>query len=169
MISALVNEASQGLSSGLVMRPMQTSDLDAVLSIEYRIYPYPWARGHFADSLTSGYACWVGRSVAAQHALVAYFVLMLAVDDAHLLTIGVAENHQGQGFGARMLQQAMLVARQANAKNLLLEVRPSNEKALALYRQFGFRQIGLRRAYYPAPDGREDACVLLRSLDEVLV
>ena len=68
MISALVNEASQGLSSGLVMRPMQTSDLDAVLSIEYRIYPYPWARGHFADSLNSGYACWVGRSVAAPKA-----------------------------------------------------------------------------------------------------
>jgi [ribosomal protein S18]-alanine N-acetyltransferase len=146
------------------MFPMNASDLDEVLAIEYRVYPFPWGRGNFTDSLNSGYSCWVCR-VGGE--LVGYFVLMLAVDDAHLLTISVAEKRQGMGLGARMLRHAMRVARQGGAKTLLLEVRPSNEKALALYENFGFQQIGRRRGYYPAEGGREDALVLTHALDEV--
>jgi len=147
------------------MLPMHPGDLDEVLAIEYRVCAFPWGCGNFTDSLTSGYSCWVCR-VGGE--LVGYFVLMLAVDDAHLLTISVAEKRQRMGFGARLLRQAMNVARAGGAKVLLLEVRPSNEKALELYRHFGFRQIGVRRAYYPAPAGREDALVLTHALDEVL-
>ncbi len=93
---------------------------------------------------------------------------MLAVDDAHLLTISVAEKRQRMGFGARLLCHAMDVAQQCNATSMLLEVRPSNEKALMMYRHFGFQQIGVRRGYYPAAVGREDALVLTRALAEVL-
>ena len=146
------------------MLPMNLHDLDEVLTIEYRAYPFPWGRGNFADSISAGYSCWVCR-VGGE--LVGYLVLMLAVDDAHLLNISVAEKRQGMGYGARLLRQAMLAGRQGGATSLLLEVRPSNEKALALYRHFGFRQIGVRRGYYPAQQGREDALVLTHSLVEV--
>ncbi|MFZ2852546.1 MAG: ribosomal protein S18-alanine N-acetyltransferase [Rhodocyclaceae bacterium] len=146
------------------MLPMNLHDLDEVLAIEFRVFPYPWGRGNFADSMASGYSCWVCR-VGGE--LVGYLVLMLAVDDAHLLTIGVAEKRQGMGFGARLLRQAMSAGRQGGATTLLLEVRPSNEKALELYRHFGFQQIGVRRGYYPAEKGREDALVLTHSLLEV--
>ena len=152
------------LSPRVEMLPMNLHDLDEVLVIEYRVYPFPWSRGNFADSMTSGYSCWVCR-VGGE--LVGYLVLMLAVDDAHLLNISVAEKRQGMGFGARLLRQAMLEGRQGGATTLLLEVRPSNMRALELYRHFGFQQIGVRRGYYPAEKGREDALVLTHALLEV--
>ena len=144
--------------------PMSLQDIDEVLRIEYQAFAWPWSRVNFSDSLASGYSCWVCR-VAGE--LVGYFVLMMIVDEAHLLTISVAQAYQGKGFGARLLRQAMLGAAQAGARTLLLEVRPSNEKALALYRHFGFRQIGVRRGYYPAEGGREDALVMTHELGEV--
>lgn len=147
------------------LSPMSLADVDAVLPIEIQICPFPWGRANFVDSIESGYQCWVGR---VNGELIGYFIVMLAVDDAHLLTIGVKGKHQGQGFGAQLLHKAMQVARNGGSTVLLLEVRPSNETALAMYRQFGFQQIGVRRAYYPAAGGREDGLVLTRSLDEVL-
>ena len=144
--------------------PMNEGDLDEVLAIEYRLCAFPWGRGNFTDSMASGYSCWVCR-VAGE--LVAYCVLMLAVDDVHLLNISVAEKWQGQGFGARLLRHAMKRGREMGASTLLLEVRASNDKAFALYRHFGFQQIGVRRGYYPANGGREDALVLTHALSEM--
>jgi len=145
----------------LTMRP---ADLDAVLAIEYRVCAFPWSRANFIDSMASNYSCWVCR---VDGKAAGYFVLMLAVDDAHLLTIAVAESQQRHGLGARLLRQAMSVGRAGRATTLLLEVRPSNAKALAMYRHFGFAQIGVRRGYYPAEGGREDALVLTHPLAEV--
>lgn len=153
------------LEARIEMLPMALSDLDEVLVIEYLVCLFPWGRSNFTDSMASGYSCWVCR---VDGELVGYFVLMLAVDEAHLLTISVAEKRQRLGFGAHLLRHAMSVARERGAKILLLEVRPSNVKALELYRHFGFQQIGVRRAYYPAQHGREDALVLTHELLEVL-
>lgn len=153
------------LESGIELVPMALQDVDDVLRIEYRVYSHPWSRANFVDSMNAGYGCWVCRSGGE---LVGYFVVMMAVDEAHLLNISVAEDRQGMGVGARLLRAAMSGAAKGGARTLLLEVRASNEKALALYRHNGFRQIGIRRAYYPAPLGREDALVFSRELmDEV--
>ena len=143
--------------------PMSVHDVDEILRIEYKVYSHPWSRANFADSIASGYSCWVCR-VGGE--LVGYYVVMMAVDDAHLLNISVSEKRQGLGFGARLLRHAMSVACHAGASTLLLEVRPSNERALTLYRHFGFVRIGVRKAYYPAHEGREDALVLTHSLCE---
>ena len=147
--------------SGLA--PMSLQDLDAVTRIEHRVCPFPWSRGNFADSIASGYCCWVYRQAGET---LGYFVLMVAVDEAHLLNIAVAETVQGMGLGARLLRHAMRTAKAVGARSLLLEVRPSTATAVLFYRHFGFRQIGVRRAYYPAAGGREDALVLARQLDE---
>ncbi|MDR2450492.1 MAG: ribosomal protein S18-alanine N-acetyltransferase [Candidatus Accumulibacter sp.] len=152
------------LELAVEMLPMSLRDLDEILRIEYRVYSHPWSRGNFSDSIAGGHSVWICR-VGGE--LVGYFVLMLAVDEAHLLNISVAEKRQGLGYGARLLHHAMDVARRCGVGTLLLEVRPSNERALALYRQFGFRRIGVRRGYYPAPEGREDALVLTRALEEI--
>lgn len=141
--------------------PMGYQHIDEMLAIEHRIYPFPWTRRNFVDSVDSGYSVW-GCRMADE--LVGYFVLMSAVDEAHLLNVSVAESRQGMGLGARLLRQAIGVARDAGVESVLLEVRPSNDKALRLYRHFGFRQIGLRRDYYPADHGREDAWVLRLNL-----
>ena len=144
--------------------PMNVQDVDEILRIEYKIYSHPWSRANFTDSIASGYSCWVCR-VGGE--LVGYYVVMVAVDDAHLLNISVSEKRQGLGFGARLLRHAMSVALQSGASTLLLEVRPSNVKAVELYRHFGFAQVGVRRGYYPADGGREDALVMTHPLVEV--
>jgi ribosomal-protein-alanine N-acetyltransferase len=155
---------SARLETRVDMLAMNMRDLDEVMRIENDIYPFPWSRGNVADSLAAGYSCWVCR-VGGE--LVGYALIMFAVDEAHLLNLSVAASRQGRGYGARLLAQSMRVARGAGAQRLLLEVRTSNARAIALYRAFGFRQIGVRRAYYPAVNGREDALVLARIIDEV--
>lgn len=147
------------------LSPMAPGDLDDVLAIEYRVHKFPWARGNFIDSMNSGYSCWVCR-VSGE--LVGYSVVMLAVDEAHLLNIAVADKRQGMGFGARLLRRAMQLAQASGGVVMLLEVRPTNESALTLYRHFGFKQIGVRKGYYPAENGREDALVLTHELAEVV-
>lgn len=151
------------LQPHIEMLPMALYDVDEVLAIEYAVCPFPWGRGNFTDSLASGYSCWVCR---VDGEMVGYFVLMMVIDEAHLLTISVAKKRQGMGFGARLLRHAMETALGGGAKRMFLEVRPSNEKAQTLYRHFGFRQIGVRRDYYPAVGGRENALVLARELTE---
>lgn len=143
------------------MEPVSYGDVDAMLEIEERVFPFPWTRGNFVDSLASGYTAW-GCRLAGQ--LVGYFVLMIALDESHLLNLSVAQAHQGVGIGASLLGQSMFVARRSGATSLLLEVRPSNTRALALYEYFGFERIGVRRGYYPAASGREDALVMRKLL-----
>lgn len=152
------------LTPNVELRPMQRADLEAVLAIENEVFPYPWTRGNFSDALDSGYSAWV---CLVDTEMIGYFVLMQSLDEAHLLTIGVRTKRQKIGFGARLLRHAMSVAKLARARRILLEVRGSNARALELYRHFGFRQIGLRKNYYPADRGREDALVLERLLEEV--
>ena len=157
-------EGGHPYAPSIEILPMSLKDIDEILRIEYQVYAWPWSRANFSDSLASGYSRQVCRLAGE---LIGYSVLMMIVDEAHLLTIGVAPAHHGKGFGARLLRQAMLGAAQAGARTLLLEVRPSNEKALALYRHYGFRQIGVRRGYYPAEGGREDALVMTHELGEI--
>jgi len=141
--------------------PMATADLDGVAGLETGLQVFPWSRGNFADSLHAGYSAWVARLGGE---LVGFSVVMRVLDEAHLLNIGVAAKFQGQGHGARLLRQAMALARDAGCQRMFLEVRPSNARAVELYRHFGFRQIGLRRDYYPAALGREDALVFEKDL-----
>ncbi len=140
---------------------MNERDLDAVAALEATLQTFPWSRGNFADSLIAGYSAWVLR-VGGE--LIGFSVVMRVIDEAHLLTIGIGKRFQGQGYGARMLRHAMECARLGGASKLFLEVRPSNERAVELYRHFGFQQIGLRKGYYPAAIGREDALIFDKEL-----
>jgi len=136
---------------------MRERDLDAVAAIEADVYVFPWSIGNFRDSLLSAYECW---SCWTGGELIGYAVVMTALDEAHLLNFAVASRWQQRGVGAGFLQFLIDRARDANRDVLYLEVRPSNEAGVRLYRRFGFKQLGLRRDYYPAVTGREDALFL---------
>ncbi len=140
-----------------LLRPMQTADLDAVVRIERKIYLHPWTHGNFRDSLNAGYSCWIYQFAQS---IVGYAVMMVAADEAHLLNLSIAAKWQRQGWGKKLLQQVLNLARQHSARVMLLEVRPSNVAALGLYQGFGFKRIALRRGYYPAGPVREDAILL---------
>jgi len=140
---------------------MTAADLDAVLAIEERVQAFPWTRGNFTDALEAGYDGWLARE---DDNLLGFAVLMRAVDEIHLLVIGVAPAFQRTGRGRALLDFATAQARETGMTRMLLEVRPSNESAIAFYRQAGFSEIGRRRGYYPASAGREDAIVMAREL-----
>jgi ribosomal-protein-alanine N-acetyltransferase len=141
------------------IEPMRVEDLGEVQAIENDVYPHPWTRGNFLDSLYSGYETWVLRDEAGT--LVGYFLLMVAVDEAHLLNITVRRDLQGQGLARMLLDHVVLLAREKKMHSVLLEVRPSNLRAKAVYERYGFTQIGRRKGYYPAVGNtREDAIVM---------
>jgi len=168
-MSALPNPPSSPARTGgvaLRARPMRRHDLDAVAEIERQVYPFPWTRGNFADSLTAGYDAWIFEDAGASgDALLGYAVVMWVPDEAHLLNLSVVRHAQGTGLGRAMLEWLLRDAARRGAQGMLLEVRPSNARAIALYRSSGFAQTGLRKRYYPAANGtREDAWVLFRKL-----
>ena len=145
------------------LRPMREADLDAVMRIEERAYPFPWTRGIMRDCLQAGYAMWVQE--ARDDGIVGYGVLSIAVGEAHVLNLCTAPGHEGRGLGQRMLQALLRIARGGGAQRVFLEVRPSNPRAIALYERSGFNEIGRRPRYYPAADhGREDAIVMAMEL-----
>jgi ribosomal-protein-alanine N-acetyltransferase len=149
------------LRSAPDFEPMREADLRSVLEIEESIYEFPWTLGNFRDSLRAGYACWVYRD---RKRLIGYAVLMLAAGEGHLLNLSVAADAQRRGHGRNLLHNVVRIAREHKAKVLFLEVRPTNAVGQRLYSGYGFRQIGVRRAYYPARKGREDALVLALDL-----
>ncbi len=143
---------------------MRALDVEDVVAIERDAYPFPWTRGNFLDSLVSRYDAWTLREPDGR--LAGYFLLMHAVDETHLLNITVRPDLQGRGLGRLLLDKVTELARSARMHSVLLEVRPSNAHALAVYEHCGFQRIGLRKNYYPAAgESREDAIVMRRMLD----
>lgn len=152
---------SAQLESYASVRPMGEADLDRVATLESEIYPFPWSWRNFADSLNAGYSCWLYHY--GEH-VIGYVVVMVTGDEGHLLNLSVARDWQGHGWGRKLLLHVLDTARQYGVASLFLEVRPSNHIARRLYESAGFNEIGLRRAYYPAENGREDAIVMALQL-----
>ena len=156
--------------------PMTEADLDAVVEVEKTAYTHPWSRKHFSDSLQSGYPAvlLLGEALPGEvvhpgrpdgRVLLGYLVAMPGVDEVHLLNITVAPAHQRQGWARFMLDALALWSRGQRAQWLWLEVRQSNAPARRLYESHGFKQVGLRRGYYPAGQfQREDAVVMSLNL-----
>ncbi|MEA3121687.1 MAG: [ribosomal protein S18]-alanine N-acetyltransferase [Paraburkholderia sp.] len=141
------------------MSSMTDADLDEVALVEREAYEFPWTRGNFEDSLRNGYFGVCMRHVTGM--LIGYCVLMPVVDEMHLLNLCVTPQAQGMGAGLALLREGARIARGKGLSGMLLEVRPSNVRAVRLYERFGFVTIGRRKNYYPARHrGREDALVM---------
>jgi [ribosomal protein S18]-alanine N-acetyltransferase len=145
----------------MILRDMTGADLDAVLRIEREVHTHPWTPGNFSDALRSKYQC---KVFEADGVMLGYALLMLAVDESELLDIAIDAGHQRQGWGRKLLDEMMVLARHFGMRRMVLEVRAGNKAAIALYRKAGFGDIGLRRDYYQAQNGREDAILMGREL-----
>jgi [ribosomal protein S18]-alanine N-acetyltransferase len=144
---------SAQLKTQYQLRPMQ---------IEPTIYSHPWTRGNFSDSLNSGYSAWI---MEQDSKMIGYALMMMVMDEAHLLNLSITRPYQKQGLGRYLLEHMLKIAKNHQAANLFLEVRPSNISAIALYENMGFCEMAVRRGYYPADQkisktGREDAVLM---------
>lgn len=136
---------------------MMMDDLDTIMQIEPTIYSHPWSRGNFSDSLKSSYPAFV---LEQDGEMIGYSLMMMVLDEAHLLNLSVAKPQQKKGLGRLLLEYMINHARQLKAANMFLEVRTSNVSAIALYENIGFNEMAIRRGYYPAHHGREDAVLM---------
>lgn len=136
---------------------MVLEDVGRVVDIERSIYSFPWSHGNFTDSLYAGYNC---RVCELEGGVMGYGVMMLAAGEAHLLNLGIAGEWQGKGLGREALGHMIAVAREHRAEVMFLEVRSSNIVARRLYATIGFRVLTIRKNYYPAALGRENAVLM---------
>lgn len=143
------------------LRNMREEDLPAVMEVELAAYEFPWTFGIFRDCIRFGYVC---KVLSGNQGIIGHGIMSLGAGECHLLNICIHPQFHGQGYGTELTSQLLDVARERHAKTALLEVRMSNPVAYHVYSKLGFHEIGIRRGYYPARKGREDAIILARDI-----
>jgi ribosomal-protein-alanine N-acetyltransferase len=156
-VSAVHDTAAHGQPRLVKFRAMAPGDVPAVAAVERASYTFPWSEGIFRDCLRVGYLC---RVADIERDIVAYGIVAMGAGEAHILNLCVRADLRGRSVGRQMLMLLIERARQAGMTDTFLEVRPSNLHAIALYQSVGFVQVGIRKGYYQAVGGREDALVL---------
>ena len=145
------------------LRPMHESDVDAVMAIENDIYPFPWTDGIMRDCLRVGYCCWLA---VQDEQIIGYCIMSIGAGESHLLNICIHREWQRQGIASHLMTHMLKLAKRHGAEICLLEVRPSNIGAIQMYEKLGFSEVGMRKSYYPAENGREDALILAYPLPD---
>ena len=144
-----------------IYRQMKIDDLEDVMAIESHAYTYPWSKAIFRDCIGANYHCCV---MEVDSELVGYAVFIIAVGECHILNICIHPQLHGRGLGRKLLCAVLELASESQAKCVFLEVRPSNIHAISLYESEGFNEVGIRKKYYPAKHGREDAVIFPKEL-----
>jgi [ribosomal protein S18]-alanine N-acetyltransferase len=137
-------------------RPMTLADVPAVVTVERGSYQFPWSDGVFRDCVRVGYLC---RVVESAGEVAGYGIMSYGAGEAHILNVCIRQDLRGAGVGRRLMDYLLERARAAQMADVFLEVRPSNPTAIRLYERLGFTRVGVRKAYYQAVNGREDAWV----------
>ncbi len=158
---AIAPELLDAAASEIGIRPMTEVDVAEVFAVERASYQFPWSEGIFRDCLRVGYVC---RVLSFGGRVIGYGVMSVGAGEAHVLNLCVADGYRCRGLGRRMLTYLLERGAAAGMSEAFLEVRPSNTAAIRLYQAIGFEQVGMRRGYYQAVGGREDAAVLRLTL-----
>jgi ribosomal-protein-alanine N-acetyltransferase len=149
------------IENDLTFRTMTLDDVDEVMLLENEVYQFPWTDRIFKDCIRVGYDCWLAFF---DNSLVAHAVISVAAGESHILNLSVTKHHQGKGIGKQFIHFLLNIARNKRAQIMMLEVRPSNIRAINCYNSVGFNEIGCRKDYYPAPNGKEDALLFARHI-----
>jgi ribosomal-protein-alanine N-acetyltransferase len=156
-----IQNMNNEMSAMVEIRTMNYSDLEQVIVVEEKAYPHPWTPGIFRDCLRIGYNAWV---MTLDSNIIGYGIVMLSPGEAHILNLCIDPDNQGRGLGRYLLRHLIKKSRQTDIDMILLEVRRSNTNAQQLYLSEGFHELGVRKAYYPDKNGREDAIILAKYL-----
>jgi ribosomal-protein-alanine N-acetyltransferase len=145
----------------LAFRPMVLEDIETVMRLEQAVYEFPWTERIFKDCIRVGYDCWLAL---LEKEIIAHAVISVAATESHMLNLSVSTKHQGKGIGKQFIQFLLDIAGKKSAEIMMLEVRPSNVQAINCYYSAGFNEIGCRKDYYPAPNGKEDALLFAKQI-----
>ena len=140
------------------LRRLQMRDLNAIERIERASYPTPWSRSMFAGELAKPSSICLGAVEAEKDELVGYLIISRYVDAWHVMNIAVAPEHRRRGIARSLMERLFEVTARDARRGYTLEVRVSNEAAIRLYEELGFKARGVRRGYYT--DNREDALIM---------
>lgn len=168
MLAKFVNDLEYGFELGCghqcVLKCYNEKDIDAIYALEIAANPHPWSKRNFIDSIGCSHLC-VGVQVG--DSWVAQAIFSAASGEAELLLISVDPVWQGKGI-ARKVLEVMSEIMVESVTDMYLEVRASNEGAIALYESCGFNCLGVRPGYYPAKKTREDALIYGKALTKDL-
>ena len=139
-------------------RKLKLPDLNAIEEIERTSYPTPWSRSMFAGELAKPSSICLGAVDAEREELVGYLIISRYVDAWHVMNIAVAPEYRRRGIARSLMERLFDVTSRDARRGYTLEVRVSNEAAIRLYEELGFKARGVRRGYYT--DNREDALVM---------
>ncbi len=145
-------------TSGLAIQRLDLADVDAIDAIEQQAMPAPWSRMMFVSEIAKPASICLGAFVDER--LVAYVIVSRYVDAWHVMNLVVAPENRRQGIAKRLLHAVFEAAGDDDTRGFTLEVRVSNDAAIDLYENLGFRGQGVRRGYYT--DNREDALIMWR-------
>lgn len=140
-----------------LISPLTSLDLPHAFAIERASHAFPWTENTFLSNQGERY---VNLKLSRGDAMVAFAITQVVLDEATLFNIAVHPDHQRHGYGRQLLEHLIQELEQREILTLWLEVRASNTRAIALYESLGFNEVSVRRNYYPAPDGREDAIIM---------
>jgi ribosomal-protein-alanine N-acetyltransferase len=144
-----------------MLRPLTEQDIPYLLGIEQATQSTPWSEDIFKSCMQAGYEGWV---IEDNHFVIGFIIFSIQLNESHILNLGVHPNFQRLGFGHQLMSHALNESKKDGVSVAYLEVRSSNNPAIALYKKMGFKQIGTRRDYYPATTGREDALVFAKDV-----
>jgi ribosomal-protein-alanine N-acetyltransferase len=147
-------------ASKVEIRRLELRDLNAIERIERDSYPTPWSRSMFAGELAKPSSISLGAFDPEAGDLLGYLIISRYVDAWHVMNLAVAPGHRRRRIATSLLDRLFELTAGSNRRGYTLEVRVSNDVAIRLYEQAGFRARGIRRGYYT--DNREDALIMWR-------
>lgn len=148
------------LNHSFILRKMTSQDIDEVIQIEKESFTLPWSRDSYLGELKNNFATYLVCDCEGE--IAGYGGIWVVFEEAHITNVAVSPNFRKSGIGTALMQELEKVAREKKAQRILLEVRPSNQAALAMYHNLDFLPTGLRKQYYS--DNNEDAIIMTKLL-----
>ena len=144
----------------MMIRRMEKRDLLQVEAIETALFSDAWSEQGFEDTLNSPYVISLVAIDEAEDTILGYIIMYVSFEEGEISNVAVAKSAQNRGIGSALMQAILEKGLEESVTRFILEVRVSNTPAIALYKKFGFTEIGIRRDFYEKP--REDALIMIR-------
>ena len=144
----------------MMIRRMEKRDLLQVEAIETALFSDAWSEQGFEDTLNSPYVSSLVAIDEAEDTILGYIIMYVSFEEGEISNVAVAKSAQNRGIGSALMQAILEKGLEESVTRFILEVRVSNTPAIALYKKFGFTEIGIRRDFYEKP--REDALIMVR-------